>query len=55
MDSMNMQPLVDMGVSLAELAVKGTASAVSKKVRAAKEIKEIENGKIKYRKIIRYN
>ena len=30
------QPLVDAGVSLAELAVKGTASAVNKKIRAVR-------------------
>ena len=48
MDAMYTQPLVDMGVSLAELAVKGTASAVSKKVRAAKEIKEIEKLRTTY-------
>ena len=42
MDPMYAQTLVDMGVSLTELAVKGTVSAVSKKVRAAKEIKEVQ-------------
>lgn len=52
MDAMYTQPLVDMGVSLAELAVKGTASAVSKKVRAAKEIKEIEKLRTTYDEII---
>ena len=46
------QSLIDMGVSLAELAVKGTASAVSKKVRAAKEIKEVEKLRTTYDEII---
>ncbi|MBS7162595.1 MAG: hypothetical protein KH074_08315 [Faecalibacterium prausnitzii] len=38
----SMQPLVEMGVSLTELAVKGTASAVTKKIRAVKDIKDAE-------------
>lgn len=52
MDAINTQPLVDMGISLAELAVKGTASAVSKKIRAAKEIKETEKLRTTYDEII---
>lgn len=39
----SMQPLVEMGVSLTELAVKGTASAVTKKIRAVKDIKMLKN------------
>lgn len=39
MDGNNTQPLVEMGVALAELAVKGTASAVSKKIRSIKDRK----------------
>ncbi len=39
------QSLADMGIALAELAVKGTASAVNKKIRAAKEIKDAERQK----------
>lgn len=46
------QALTDMGISLAQLAVKGTASAVSKKVRAAKEIKEVEKLRTAYDEII---
>ena len=38
----SMQPLVEMGVSLTELAVKGTTSAVTKKIRAVKDIKDAE-------------
>ena len=52
MDAIYTQSLIDMGVSLTELAVKGTASAVSKKVRAAKEIKEIEKLRTTYDEII---
>lgn len=52
MDSMYTQPLVDMGVSLTELAVKGTVSAVSKKIRAAKEIKEVEKLRSTYDEIV---
>ena len=52
MDAMYTQPLVDMGVSLTELAVKGTVSAVSKKIRAAKEIKEVEKLRSTYDEII---
>ena len=52
MDPMYAQTLVDMGVSLTELAVKGTVSAVSKKVRAAKEIKEVEKLRSTYDEII---
>lgn len=52
MDDMFTQQLVDMGISLAELAVKGTVSAVSKKVRAAKDIKEIERLRSTYDEII---
>lgn len=46
------QPLVDMGVTLAELAVKGTASAVNKKIRAAKEIKDSERLRTTYDELI---
>ena len=52
MDTMYTQPLVDMGVSLTELAVKGTVSAVSKKIRAAKEIKEVEKLRSTYDEIV---
>lgn len=52
MDLMDIQPLVSMGATLTELAVKGTASAVSKKLRAAKEIKDTERLRITYEEII---
>ncbi|WP_130868432.1 hypothetical protein [Intestinimonas massiliensis (ex Afouda et al. 2020)] len=46
------QPLVEMGITLAELAVKGTASAVNKKIRAAKEIKDAEKLRTTYDELI---
>ena len=52
MDAMYTKPLVDMGVSLTELAVKGTVSAVTKKIKAAKEIKEVEKLRSTYDEII---
>lgn len=52
MDNLYTQHLIDMGVSLTELAVKGTVSAVSKKIRAAKEIKEVEKLRSTYDEII---
>lgn len=36
------EPLIEMGASLTELAVKGTASIISKKIQAAKSIKDTE-------------
>ncbi len=44
--------LVEMGVSLTELAVKGTASAVSKKIRAIKDVKDAERLRVKYDELI---
>ena len=52
MDELYTQPLVDMGVALAELAVKGTASTVSKKIRAIKEVKDSEKLRIAYDSIV---
>ena len=52
MDAIYTQSLIDMGVSLAELEVKGTAAVVAKKVRAAKEIKEVEKLRTTYDEII---
>lgn len=43
---------VEMGASLAELVIKGTASAVNKKIRAAKEIKDSEKLRIMYDELI---
>ena len=52
MDEMYTKPLVEMGVALTELAVKGTASAVNKKIRAAKEIKDAEKLRVTYDELI---
>jgi hypothetical protein len=52
MDATYIQPLAEMGISLTELAVKGTASAVNKKIRAAKEIKETEKLRTTYDEIV---
>ena len=52
MDSIYVQSLVEMGVSLTELAVKGTASAVTKKIKAAREIKEVEKLRSTYDEIV---
>lgn len=48
----SMQPLVEMGVSLTELAVKGTASAVTKKIREVKDIKDAEKLRTTYDALI---
>ena len=40
MDFTYTQPLVEMGVSLTELAIKGTATAVTNKIKAVKEGKK---------------
>ncbi len=46
------QPIVEMGISLAQLAVKGTVSAVNKKIRAAKEEKNIDKLRATYDELI---
>lgn len=46
------QQLVEAGIALAELAVKGTASAINKRIRAAKEIKDIERLRATYDSIV---
>lgn len=52
MDTNIPQPLVEMGISLAELAVKGTVSTINKKIRAAKEIREVEKLRSTYDELI---
>ena len=42
MDPTYTQPLVEMGVSLTELAIKGTATAVTNKIKAVKDEKNAE-------------
>lgn len=52
MDEVYTQPLIDMSMALAELAVKGTASAVSKKIRAIKDVKDAEKLRTTYDSIV---
>ena len=52
MDELYTQPLIEMGVALSELAVKGTASAVGKKIRAIKDVKDAEKLRTTYDSII---
>ena len=52
MDTNYTQTLVEMGVTLTELAVKGTASIVNQKIRTAKEIKEVDKLRAIYDEII---
>lgn len=52
MDSTYTQPLIDMGVSLTELAIKGTATAVANKIKAIKEEKNAEKLRNTYDEII---
>lgn len=48
MDETYIQMMTEMGVSLAELAAKGTASAVTKKVRAIRDVKDAEKLRTTY-------
>ncbi len=52
MDAVYMQSLVEMGVSLTELAVKGTATAVNNKIKAVKDEKNTEKIRNTYDEII---
>lgn len=48
MDEAYIQMMTEMGVSLAELAAKGTASVINKRVRALKDIKDVEKIRTTY-------
>ena len=48
MDELYIQMMTEMGVSLAELVAKGTASTVTKKVRAIKDVKDAEKLRVTY-------
>ena len=48
MDETYIQIISEMGVSLAELAAKGTASIINKKVRAIKGVKDVEKLRTTY-------
>lgn len=52
MDSIYTTELLGLGVALTELAVKGTATAVSSKIRAIKEEKNVEKIRSTYDEII---
>lgn len=52
MDSTYTQPLVEMGVSLTELAIKGTATDVTNKIKTIKEEKNIEKLRNTYDEIV---
>ena len=52
MDPTYAQPLVEMGVSLTELAIKGTATAVTNKIKAIKEEKNAEKLRNTYDEIV---
>lgn len=52
MEDIYVNALAEMGVSLTELAVKGTASAVNKKIRAVKDIKDAEKLRVTYDALI---
>lgn len=46
------QSLIEMGVALTELAVKGTASVVNKKIRAVKDVKDSDRLRATYDSLI---
>ena len=52
MDSKYAQPLVEMGVSLTELANKGTATAVTNKIKTVKDEKNAEKLRSTYDEIV---
>ncbi len=52
MDEIYTKAMVEMGVTLTELAVKGTASAVNKKIRAIKSVKDAEKLRVAYDEIV---
>ena len=52
MNITDMQPIVDMGLALTELAVKGTVSKINSKIIAAKNEKNVENLRTTYDEII---
>lgn len=52
MDSTYTQPLVEMGISLTELAIKGTTTAVTNKIKAIKDEKNTEKLRNTYDEIV---
>lgn len=52
MEPLYVQPLVEMGRSLTELAIKGTATAVTNKIKAVRDEKNVEKLRNTYDEII---
>jgi hypothetical protein len=52
MDNLYTNELIKLGASLTQLAVKGTVTAITTKVKAIKEEQNVENVKAKYDEII---
>jgi len=52
MDTTYTQPIVEMGVALTELAIKGTATAVTNKIKSVKEEKNAERLRSTYDEIV---
>lgn len=52
MDTSYAQPLVEMGISLTELAIKGTATAVTNKIESVKDEKNVEKLRNTYDEIV---
>ena len=52
MESTYSQPLIEMGVSLTELAIKGTATAINNKIKTVKDEKNAEKLRSTYDEIV---
>ena len=52
MESTKSQPLIEMGVSLTELAIKGTATAITNKIKTVKDEKNAEKLRSTYDEIV---
>ena len=51
MDATYSQPLIEMGVSLTQLAIRGTATAVTNKIKTIKDEKSAEKIRSTYDEI----
>lgn len=52
MDATYSQPLIEMGVSLTQLAIRGTATAVTNKIKTIKDEKSAEKIRSTYDEIV---
>lgn len=52
MDLMSVQPIMEMEISLTELAVKGTATAVANKIKSIKDEKMQKNYVVRMMKLL---